>query len=167
MHRYDKNFKISTNHNVLLLVQKLAEGRNCCRTNCLADWYMKLQLCAKKKKIHEKLHRNFEKIIKAYVFLLSSLYFYVNSKVGKHQTGYIMNKMHLCALCKYLIPVSKLQNVIYLTPPTISEILCVKNVRAIVVCGFLIKYFLKKLTIWKISWELFGSCLLNSTDNPA
>ena len=129
VHRYDKNFKISTNHNVLLLVQKLAEGRNCCRTNCLADWYMKLQLCAKKK-IHQKLHRNFEKIIKAYVFLLSSLYFYVNSKVGKHQTGYIMNKMHLCALCKYLIPVSKhrLQNAIYLphTAYYIWNIMCQK-----------------------------------------
>ena len=40
------------------------------------------------------------KIIKAYVFLLFSLYFYVNSKVGKLQTGYKMNKMHLCALCE-------------------------------------------------------------------
>ena len=34
-----------------------------------------------------------------------------------------------------------------ITPP-ISEILCVKNVRAIVVCGFLIKY-LKKYVYWK------------------
>ena len=53
--------------------------------------------------------------------------------------------------------------------PLISEILCVKNMRAIVVCGFSIKWFLKiMLKIWKkISWEPFGSCLLNSKANQA
>ena len=54
-----------------------------------------------------------------------------------------------------------------LTPP-IPEIIWVKNVRAIVVCGFPMK-LLKKyiLKIWKKTWEPFGSYLLNSTANPA
>ena len=49
-----------------------------------------------------------------------------------------------------------------------AEILCVKNGRAIVVCGFLMKSSLKyMLKVWKKLWEPFGSCLLNSTANPA
>ena len=53
------------------------------------------------------------------------------------------------------------------TPP-IAEILCVKNGRVIVVCGFLMKWLKKYiLKVWKKSWEPFGSCLLNSTANPA
>ena len=55
----------------------------------------------------------------------------------------------------------------YDTPP-ISEIIWVKNVRAIVVCGFLMKWLKKYiLKIWKKSWVPFGSYLLNSTANPA
>ena len=50
---------------------------------------------------------------------------------------------------------------IYFTPP-IAEILCVKNGRAIVVCGFLMKLSKKCiLKVWKKLWEPFGSCLLN------
>ena len=53
------------------------------------------------------------------------------------------------------------------TPP-ISEIIWVKNVRAIVVCGFLMKWLKKYiLKIKKKSWEPFGSYLLNSKANPA
>ena len=52
--------------------------------------------------------------------------------------------------------------------PSIPKIIWVKNVREIVVCGFLMKW-LKKciLEIWKKSWVPFGSYLLNSTANPA
>ena len=52
--------------------------------------------------------------------------------------------------------------------PSIPEIIWVRNVRAIVVCGFLMKS-LKKLIlkIWKKSWVPFRSYLLNSTANPA
>ena len=50
----------------------------------------------------------------------------------------------------------------------IAEILSGKNVRAFLVCGFLMKSFNKNiLKIWKKSWEPFGSYLLNSTANPA
>ena len=53
------------------------------------------------------------------------------------------------------------------TPP-IAEIICVKNVRAIVVCGFLLKWFKKKiLKVWKKIEKPFRSYLLNSTANPA
>ena len=54
------------------------------------------------------------------------------------------------------------------TTPSIPELIWVKNVRAIVVCGFLMK-FLKKhiLKIWKKSWVPFGSYLLNNTSNSA
>ena len=43
--------------------------------------------------------------------------------------------------------------------PSIAEILCVKNVRAFVVCGFLMKYFFKKYAknmkkILGAIWEL-------------
>ena len=49
-----------------------------------------------------------------------------------------------------------------ITPP-IAEILCVKNGRA-----FVMKSSLKDmLKVWKKLWEPFGSCLLNSTANPA
>ena len=52
--------------------------------------------------------------------------------------------------------------------PLISEILCVKNMRAIVVCGFSIKSLKKHiLKFWKKSWVPFGRYLLNSTANPA
>ena len=55
----------------------------------------------------------------------------------------------------------------FFTPP-ILEIIWVKNVRAIVVCGFLIKSLKKHiLKIWKKSWVPFRSYLLNSTANPA
>ena len=38
--------------------------------------------------------------------------------------------------------------------PTIAEIIWVKNVGAIVVCGFFMKWFLKNiLKIWEKSWE--------------
>ena len=52
--------------------------------------------------------------------------------------------------------------------PSIPKLIWVKNVRAIVVCGFLMK-FLKKhiLKIWKKSWVPFGSYLLNSTADSA
>ena len=49
----------------------------------------------------------------------------------------------------------------------IAEIIWVKNVRAIVVCGFLLKLKKYILKIKKKSWEPFGSYLLNSTANPA
>ena len=50
----------------------------------------------------------------------------------------------------------------------IAEILSGKNVRAFLVCGFLMKSFKKNiLKIWKKSWEPFESYLLNSTANPA
>ena len=50
----------------------------------------------------------------------------------------------------------------------IAEILSGKNVRAFLVCGFLMKSFKKNiLKIWNKSWEPFGSYLLNSTANPA
>ena len=53
------------------------------------------------------------------------------------------------------------------TPP-IAELLCVKNGRAIVVCGFLMKSLKKYiLKVWKNCGSRFGSCLLNSTANPA
>ena len=52
--------------------------------------------------------------------------------------------------------------------PSIPEIIWVKNVRAILVCGFLMKSLKKHiLKIWKKSWVPFGSYLLNSTANPA
>ena len=54
-----------------------------------------------------------------------------------------------------------------LTLPT-AEILSGKNVRAFLVCVFLMKWYKKNiLKIWKKSWEPFGSYLLNSTANPA
>ena len=50
----------------------------------------------------------------------------------------------------------------------IAEIICVKNVGAIVVCVFLMKPYKNNiLKIWKKSWETFGSYLLNSKANPA
>ena len=52
--------------------------------------------------------------------------------------------------------------------PSISEIIWVENMRAIVVCGFSMKWLKKNiLKIWKKSWVPFGSYLLNSTANPA
>ena len=52
--------------------------------------------------------------------------------------------------------------------PSIPEIIWAKNVRAIAVCGFLMKSLKKHiLKIWKKSWVPFGSYLLNSTANPA
>ena len=51
--------------------------------------------------------------------------------------------------------------------PSISEIIWVRNVRAIVVCGFFMKSLKKHiLKIWKKSWVPFGSYLLYSTANP-
>ena len=53
------------------------------------------------------------------------------------------------------------------TPP-MAEIIWVKNVRAIVFCGFLMKWLKEYiLKIWKKSWVPFGSFLLNSAANPA
>ena len=55
------------------------------------------------------------------------------------------------------------------TTPSIPEIIWVKNVRAIVVCGFLMKFWKKNIS-WKFEkklWVPFGSYLLNSTANPA
>ena len=52
--------------------------------------------------------------------------------------------------------------------PSISEIIWVRNVRAIVVCGFFMKSLKKHiLKIWKKSWVLFGSYLLDSTADSA
>ena len=55
------------------------------------------------------------------------------------------------------------------TPP-IAEILCVKNVGAFAVCGFLVKQLKNIQQVYpeniKESWEPFGSYLLNSTANP-
>ena len=52
--------------------------------------------------------------------------------------------------------------------PSISEIIWVRNVRAIVVCGFFMKSLKKHiLKIWKKSWVPFGSYLLDSTANSA
>ena len=52
--------------------------------------------------------------------------------------------------------------------PSIPEIIWVRNVRAIVVCGFLIESLKKHiLKFWKKSWVPFGRYLLNSTANPA
>ena len=52
--------------------------------------------------------------------------------------------------------------------PSISEIIWVRNVRAIVVCGFLMKSLKKHiLKIWKKSWVPFGSYLLDSTADSA
>ena len=54
------------------------------------------------------------------------------------------------------------------TTPSIPEIIWVKNVRAIVVCGFLMKSLKKHiLKIWKKLWVPFGRYLLNSKANPA
>ena len=54
-----------------------------------------------------------------------------------------------------------------LTLPT-AEILSGKNARAFLVCWLLMKSNKKNiLKIWKKSWELFGSYLLNSTAYPA
>ena len=56
----------------------------------------------------------------------------------------------------------------WLDTPSIPEIIWVKNVRAIVVCGFLMKSLKNHiLKIWKKLWVPFGSYLLNSTVNPA
>ena len=61
-------------------------------------------------------------------------------------------------LCSYL----------WCATPSIPEIIWVKNVRAIVVCGFLMKSLKNRiLKIWKKSWAPFRSYLLNSTANPA
>ena len=50
---------------------------------------------------------------------------------------------------------------------SIAEIIFVKNVGAIVVCGFFMKWLIKDtLKVWEKSWEPFGSYLLNSTFNP-
>ena len=55
-----------------------------------------------------------------------------------------------------------------LLTPSIPELIWVKNVRAIVVCGFLMKFLKKHIQkIWKKSWVPFGSYLLNSTANSA
>ena len=79
------------------------------------------------------------------------------------------------SLCVYLffcpsstvISTYKVLILLYYTSP-IAEILCVKNGRAIVVCGFLMKWLKKYiLKVWKKLWEPFRSCLLNSTANPA
>ena len=52
--------------------------------------------------------------------------------------------------------------------PSIPELIWVKNVRAIVVCGFLMKSLKKHmLKIWKTSWVPFGRYLLNSTADSA
>ena len=52
--------------------------------------------------------------------------------------------------------------------PSIPKLIWVKNVRAIVVCGFLMKSLKKPiLKIWKKSWVPFGSYLLNSTADSA
>ena len=52
--------------------------------------------------------------------------------------------------------------------PSISEIIWVRNVRAIVVCGFFMKSLKKHiLKIWKKSWVPFGSYLLDSTADSA
>ena len=52
--------------------------------------------------------------------------------------------------------------------PSIPKIIWVKNVRAIVVCGFLMKSLKKHmLKIWKKSWVPFGRYLLNSTADSA
>ena len=51
--------------------------------------------------------------------------------------------------------------------PSIAEILCVKNVEAIVVCAFLMNWLKKNPENMKKPWEPFGSYLLNSTANPA
>ena len=65
-----------------------------------------------------------------------------------HNTSSWSFEIHMCQLTLF-------------TPP-IAEMRCVKNLRAIVVCGFL-KWFWKNiLKIWKKLWELFGSYLLNS-----
>ena len=62
------------------------------------------------------------------------------------------------AFWKFLLPILS----------SIPEIIWVINVRAIVVCGFLMKSLKKHiLKIWKKTWEPFGCCLLNSTANPA
>ena len=58
--------------------------------------------------------------------------------------------------------------IIDLPTPPLPEIIWVKNVRAIVVCGFLMNLLKKKiLKIWKKSWEPFGSYLINSSANSA
>ena len=55
-----------------------------------------------------------------------------------------------------------------LNTPSISEIIWVRNVRAIVVCGFFMKSLKKHiLKIWKKSWVPFGSYLLDSTADSA
>ena len=52
--------------------------------------------------------------------------------------------------------------------PSIPEIIWAKNVRAIVVCEFLMKSLKKHiLKIWKRSWVPFGSYLLDSTADSA
>ena len=60
-----------------------------------------------------------------------------------------------------------LDKLIHFTP-SISEIIWVRNVRAIVVCGFFMKSLKKHiLKIWKKSWVPFGSYLLDSTADSA
>ena len=52
--------------------------------------------------------------------------------------------------------------------PSIPEIIWVKNVRAIVVCGFLMKSLKKHiLKIWKKLWVPFSCYLLDSTADSA
>ena len=56
----------------------------------------------------------------------------------------------------------------HINTPSIPEKIWVKNVRAIVVCGFLMKSLKNHiLKIWKKSWVPFRSYLLNSKANPA
>ena len=78
-----------------------------------------------------------------------------------------MSDSSYCALLSsvspYLVKLDETEDT-----PSIPEIIWVKNVRAIVVCGFLIKSLKNHiLRIWKKWWVPFGSYLLNSTADSA
>ena len=98
-----------------------------------------------------------------------------------NSAGSTASKAYLIRLCqlrfqcffflRYQIILEELLQMIFFSQSTspITEIICVKNVRAKVFCGIICFDLRKKimLKIWKILWEPFGSCLLNSKANPA
>ena len=84
-----------------------------------------------------------------------SFAYQITFKAGYFQTVWVLFHLHSLGIIEYFTP-------------SISEIIWVRNVRAIVVCGFLIKSLKKHiLKFWKKSWVPFGRYLLNSTANPA
>ena len=89
-------------------------------------------------------------------------------KMSNHKSTIFCDNCFPFYLSVFLRTYSTVQLRSFGATPSIPEIIWVKNVRAIVVCGFLMKSLKKHiLKIWKKSWVPFGRYLLNSTANPA